>query len=417
MINMDCISPRVLEMAERAEKRVLGIFRQIDDNALMNSARVLSAFRNNRVDESCFHGTTGYGYSDRGRQVLGRVFADIFGGEDGAAGASFVSGTHAITCGLFGALRPGDTLISAVGAPYDTLMTVIKGKEAVGTLESYGVHYTEIPLTEDLKPDVTAIEQECARIRSGAVLIQRSRGYSQRDSLSVEEIGKLTAAVKNANPALKVLVDNCYGEFVETSEPGFAGADLVMGSLIKNPGGGIAPMGGYLVGLSELVDAGCQRLTVPGIGRESGASLDTLRPMFQGIFLAPHVTAQALKTAVFCAAIMEDLGYGTLPGSTDTRHDITQMIRFGDAQTLCRFCEGIQAASPVDSYVTPVPWDMPGYDCPVIMAAGSFVQGASIELSCDGPMREPYCAYMQGGITYESGKLGVMIAISRFFDK
>lgn len=413
---MEHFSDKLLALAEEAEESVKDIFAKIDSVVFKNSARVLDAFRSNRVDATCFQGTTGYGYSDKGREVLGKVFAEIFGGEDGAAGASFVSGTHAITCGLFGALRRGDTLISAVGAPYDTLMKVILDENHNGTLASYGIGYREVPLTAELKPDKDALRTACREVKTGAVLIQRSRGYSVRDSLSVSEIGELIAIVKETNPALNVLVDNCYGEFVELSEPGFVGADLVMGSLIKNPGGGLAPMGGYLVGKTELVEAGCERLTVPGIGREAGASLETLRSVYQGIFIAPHVTAQALKTAIFCAAMMEKLGYGTLPSSRAERHDITQMISFGDPRKLTRFCEGIQAASPVDSYVTPVPWDMPGYDSPVIMAAGTFIQGASIELSCDAPMREPYAAYLQGGITYESGKFGIMMAISRFLD-
>ena len=414
---MEMFSPRLMELARQAEQNVKDIFAHIDEVALVNTAKVLKAFRENRVDETCFSGTTGYGYSDKGREKLGKIFADIFGGEDGAAGAGFVSGTHAITCGLFGALEPGDKLISAIADPYDTLMKVIGDKNSRGTLKNYGIDYEAVSLTADLKPDLEAIEAACRACPSGAVLIQRSRGYSLRESLSVDEIGEIIALIRKANPELKILVDNCYGEFVETNEPGFVGADLVMGSLIKNPGGGLAPMGGYLVGKTELIDHACERLTVPGIGREAGASLDTLRSLYQGIFLAPHVTAQALKTVVFCAAVMEQLGYETLPRSTDPRHDITQMITFGSPEPVLRFCEGIQAASPVDAYVKPEPWDMPGYSCPVIMAAGTFIQGSSIELSCDAPMREPYVAYLQGGLTYESGKIGILTAIEKFFDK
>lgn len=408
------ISQKLLDIAAAAEESVKDVFRRIDEVSLFNTQKVLAAFQKHRVDESCFQGSTGYGYSDKGRACLGAIFADIFGCEDAVAGTAFVSGTHAITCGLFGALRPGDKLISAAGPPYDTLLTVIGKSGAPGSLMQYGVDYEEVPLDSDLRPDPEALAEVCAKSGSGAVLIQRSRGYSLRNALSVGEIGELIKVVRDSNPGLKILVDNCYGEFVESCEPGEVGADLVMGSLIKNPGGSLAPMGGYIAGNKALVDAACCRLTAPGLGRECGASLNSLRSLFQGVFIAPHVTAQALKTAVFCAAVMESLGYKTQPRSGDERYDITQTITFGSELILRRFCEGIQAASPVDSYVRPEPWDMPGYDCPVIMAAGTFIQGSSIELSCDAPMREPYAAYLQGGITYESGKIGILTAVERF---
>ena len=405
------LSDKVLSLAAQAQADLRPQFDRIDAIAEENTRKVLSAFQKHRVAEGYFAGTTGYGYDDLGRDKLDEIYADIFGTEDALVRVQFVNGTHAITCALFGALKPGDILVSAVGAPYDTLLGVIgvvpKGH---GSLMEYGVEYRQVELLNNA-PDKEGLAAAVRDPRVKAVLIQRSKGYSTRSSLSVAEIGELCAVVRENNPDAAILVDNCYGEFVETIEPTQAGADLVVGSLIKNPGGGLAPAGGYIAGRRDLVEGAAMRLTAPGIGRECGASLGSNRSFYQGLFLAPHTTAQAVKTAVFAARMMELLGYKTEPASDAVRHDIIQMIHFGSPDPLKRFCKGIQFGAPVDSYVTPEPWDMPGYDCQVIMAAGAFIQGASIELSCDAPMREPYTAYLQGGLTYESGKAGVLLAV------
>ena len=398
-------------MAAQAQRELAEQFTRIDAIAEENTQKVLAAFQRHRVAESYFAGTTGYGYDDLGREQLDRIYAEIFGTEDALVRLQFVNGTHAITCALFGALKPGDVLVSAVGAPYDTLLGVIgvvdKGP---GSLRDYGVEYRQVDLVED-GPDLRGLAQAVADPKVKAVLIQRSKGYATRASLSVEQIGALCQVVRAQNQTAAILVDNCYGEFVERQEPTQMGADLVVGSLIKNPGGGLAPTGGYIAGRRDLVEGAAMRLTTPGIGRECGSTLGNNRSLYQGLFLAPHTTAQAVKTAVFAAKMMELLGYRTEPASDAIRHDIIQMIHFGGPEPLKRFVQGIQMGAPVDSYVTPEPWDMPGYDCPVIMAAGAFIQGASIELSCDAPMREPYTAYLQGGLTYESGKTGVMLAV------
>ena len=405
------LSDKVLALAAQAQADLRPQFDRIDAIAEENTRKVLAAFQKHRVAEGYFAGTTGYGYDDLGRDKLDEIYADIFGTEDALVRVQFVNGTHAITCALFGALKPGDILVSAVGAPYDTLLGVIgvvpKGH---GSLMEYGAEYRQVELLDNA-PDKAGLAAAVQDPRVKAVLIQRSKGYSTRSSLSVEEIGALCAVVRENNPDAAILVDNCYGEFVETIEPTQAGADLVVGSLIKNPGGGLAPAGGYIAGRRDLVEGAAMRLTAPGIGRECGASLGSNRSFYQGLFLAPHTTAQAVKTAVFAARMMELLGYKTEPASDAVRHDIIQMIHFGSPEPLKRFCKGIQFGAPVDSYVTPEPWDMPGYDCQVIMAAGAFIQGASIELSCDAPMREPYTAYLQGGLTYESGKAGVLLAV------
>ena len=405
------LSDKVLALAAQAQADLRPQFDRIDAIAEENTRKVLAAFQKHRVAEGYFAGTTGYGYDDLGRDKLDEIYADIFGTEDALVRVQFVNGTHAITCALFGALKPGDILVSAVGAPYDTLLGVIgvvpKGH---GSLMEYGVEYRQVELLDNA-PDKAGLAAAVQDPRVKAVLIQRSKGYSTRSSLSVEEIGALCAVVRENNPDAAILVDNCYGEFVETIEPTQAGADLVVGSLIKNPGGGLAPAGGYIAGRRDLVEGAAMRLTAPGIGRECGASLGSNRSFYQGLFLAPHTTAQAAKTAVFAARMMELLGYKTEPASDAVRHDIIQMIHFGSPEPLKRFCKGIQFGAPVDSYVTPEPWDMPGYDCQVIMAAGAFIQGASIELTCDAPMREPYTAYLQGGLTYESGKAGVLLAV------
>ncbi len=405
------LSDRVRALGARAQRELAQEFSRIDAIAQENTQRVLEAFQDHRVADSYFAGTTGYGYDDLGRDKLDEIYAQLFGTESALVRIQFVNGTHAIACALFGALKAGDVLLSAVGAPYDTLLGVVGAVDkGPGSLKDYGVEYRQVELLDN-KPDLDGIAAAAADPRVKAVLLQRSKGYSTRQSLSVAEIGEICQAVKRANPGAAVLVDNCYGEFVEPQEPTHVGADLVVGSLIKNPGGGLAPTGGYIAGRRDLVEGAATRLTVPGIGGECGSTLGQNRLLYQGLFLAPHTVAQAVKTAVFAARVMELLGYETEPRSTAVRHDIIQMIHMREPEALKKFCKGIQFGAPVDSYVTPEPWDMPGYDCPVIMAAGAFIQGASIELSADAPMREPYTVYLQGGLTFESGKLGVLLAV------
>ncbi len=404
------LSEKVLALAAEAQSGLTEQFARIDAIAEENTRKVLAAFQNHRVAESYFAGTTGYGYDDQGRDELDKIYAEIFGTEEALVRIQFVNGTHAITCALFGAVMPGDTLVYAVGAPYDTLQSVIGTTgDARGTLLDYGIKYKEVGL-KDNAPDKEALAEAVRDPSVKAVVIQRSKGYSTRATLSVAEIGELAKLIKDNNPNAAVLVDNCYGEFVETLEPTQVGADLVVGSLIKNPGGGLAPTGGYIAGRADLVQAAAQRLTVPGIGGECGCTMGNNRALYQGLFMAPHVVAQAVKTAVFAAKLMELLGYETEPKSDQVRHDIIQMISLNTPEAVCKFCRGIQSGSPVDSYVTPEPWAMPGYDDQVIMAAGAFIQGASIELSADAPMRPPYTVYLQGGLTYESGKTGILLA-------
>ena len=407
------ISEKVRQLGAEAQADLQEQFSRIDAIAEANTQKVLAAFQKHRVAESYFAGTTGYGYDDIGRDKLEEIYADIFGTEDALVRINFVNGTHTIACALYGALKPGDVLLSAVGAPYDTLLGVIgvvdKGP---GSLKDWGVEYRQVDLVDD-KPDLDGLVKAAADPKVKAVLIQRSRGYATRASLSVDEIGEMCSKIKSVNPGAAILVDNCYGEFVEEKEPTQVGADLVMGSLIKNPGGGIAPTGGYIAGRRDLVEAAAMRMSCPGIGKECGSTLGNNRLLYQGLFLAPHTVAQAVKTAVFAARVMELLGYEAEPDSHAVRHDIIQMIHMRDPETLKKFCRGIQFGAPVDSYVTPEPWDMPGYDSQVIMAAGAFVQGASIELSADAPMREPYTVYLQGGLTYESGKTGVLLAVEQ----
>lgn len=404
------LSEKVLALAAEAQSGLTEQFARIDAIAEENTRKVLAAFQNHRVAESYFAGTTGYGYDDQGRDELDKIYAEIFGTEEALVRIQFVNGTHAITCALFGAVMPGDTLVYAVGAPYDTLQSVIGTTgDARGTLLDYGIKYKEVGL-KDNAPDKEALAEAVRDPSVKAVVIQRSKGYSTRATLSVAEIGELAKLIKDNNPNAAVLVDNCYGEFVETLEPTEVGADLVVGSLIKNPGGGLAPTGGYIAGRADLVQAAAQRLTVPGIGGECGCTMGNNRALYQGLFMAPHVVAQAVKTAVFAAKLMELLGYETEPKSDQVRHDIIQMISLNTPEAVCKFCRGIQSGSPVDSYVTPEPWAMPGYDDQVIMAAGAFIQGASIELSADAPMRPPYTVYLQGGLTYESGKTGILLA-------
>ena len=407
------ISDRVRQLGAQAQADLRDQFDRIDAVAEFNTQKVLSAFQQHRVGESYFAGTTGYGYDDIGRDKLEEIYATIFGTEDALVRIGFVNGTHTIACALFGALKPGDVILSAVGAPYDTLLGVIGvADKGPGSLKEWGVEYRQVDLIDD-KPDLEGMAKAAADPKVKAVLIQRSRGYATRASLSVDEIGEMCRAIKNANPDVSILVDNCYGEFVEAIEPTQVGADLIVGSLIKNPGGGLAPTGGYIAGRRDLVEGAAMRLSCPGIGKECGSTLGNNRLLYQGLFMAPHVVAQAVKTAVFAARVMELLGYEVEPSSDSVRHDIIQMIHMKKPDALKKFCLGIQMGAPVDSYVTPEPWDMPGYDNQVIMAAGAFIQGASIELSADAPMREPYTVYLQGGLTYESGKTGVLLAVEQ----
>ena len=407
------IKPEVREMAVRAQARCLARFAEIDAVAEENTRRVMEAFQDQRVSDSCFAGTTGYGYDDLGRETLDRIYAQIFGTEAALVRIGFVNGTHALTAAMFSLAAPGETILAVTGTPYDTLQTAIGlSGEAFGSLKFYGIRYAQVELAADGGPDYEKIREAAADPHVKGVMIQRSRGYGDRKALTAEEIGRICTIVHDVNPSANVMVDNCYGEFTDVLEPSHVGADIIAGSLIKNPGGGLAPTGGYVAGKEELVERAAMRLTTPGIGGECGSTLGNNRLLFQGLFLAPHTVSQAMKTAVFCAAMMEERGIESVPGIDENRSDIIQMVKLHDPEKMKRFCLGIQAGAPVDSYVTPQPAPMPGYDCPIIMAAGAFVQGSSIELSADGPMREPYTVYMQGGLSYESGKLGIMMAVS-----
>lgn len=416
------IDKRLLALSERAMEKASASFASIEANTEFNQQKVLAAFIENQVSESHFTPTTGYGYGDRGRDKLDEVFAQSLGAEDALVRHSILSGTHAITIALFGVLRPGDTLLAVTGAPYDTLEDVIGIRgNASGSLKEFGVAYREVPLDEQEHPDIPAIEAAVeaygAERPVKMVHIQRSRGYNLRPSLSVAEISRIIAAVKAKSPDTVVFVDNCYGEFVEKNEPVAVGADLMAGSLIKNPGGGIAANGGYICGRKDLVEQCACRMTTPGLGREVGASLGHNRELFMGLFHAPHVVGEALKTAVYCAALFEELGYAVSPASDEKRADIIQTVCLEKPEALVAFCQGMQKGAPVDAFVVPEPWDMPGYDSQVIMAAGAFTLGASIELSADAPLREPFAAYMQGGLNFHSGKLGVLLAAQSMLEK
>ncbi len=405
------LSERVVELGKQAEQYLTPYFARIDEIADYNTQKVLAAFRAHRVSDTMFAGTTGYGYDDHGRDTLEEIYADLFGTEAGLVRLGFVNGTHALSCALFGALEPGDVMLSVTSAPYDTLLNTVTG-DCPGSMKRYGIGYRQVDL-KDGRLDLDAIEKAAAADDVKMVFLQRSRGYAVRQTLSCAEIGEACAVVRRVNPNAVIMVDNCYGEFTEELEPTQVGADMCAGSLIKNPGGGLAPTGGYIVGRKDLVERAAYRLTAPGIGGECGCTMGQNRLLYQGLFLAPHVTAQAIKTAVFCAKVMQLLGFTVDPAPEAPRYDIIQTIAFGAPDPLRRFCEGIQAGAPVDSFVTPEPWAMPGYDDPVIMAAGAFVQGASIELSADAPMREPYVCYMQGGLTYPSGKAGILLAAEK----
>ncbi len=404
------IKESTLALGEIVESKVKPYFERIDKIAFINSQKVLAAFQEHRVSDGHFAGTTGYGYDDRGRDTLEEIYAQVFDAEDALVRIGFVNGTHAIQTALYGALKPGDTLLCATGLPYDTLIGAIGIYEkAPNSLAEYGVT-TKVVEMVDGKVDLSAVLDKCKTEKISTVFIQRSKGYADRVTLSCEEIGEIIAAVKTVDENIRVVVDNCYGEFTQTVEPTSVGADLIAGSLIKNPGGGLASTGGYIAGKRECIERAASRMTVPGIGRECGSTMGQNRSLYQGFFMAPHITAQALKTAVFCSQMMQELGYIVNPLPHEPRYDIIQTVCFGKPEPILRFCRGIQAGAPVDSYVTPEPWAMPGYDCDVVMAAGAFVQGSSIELSADAPMREPYIVYMQGGLTYESGKLGILLA-------
>lgn len=411
------MKPQVFALAQEAENEIRSQFERIDRIAQLNTLKVMQAFQDNKVSDSCFAGTTGYGYDDVGREVLDKVYAQIFCTDAALVRIGFVNGTHALSAALFAMLKPGDTLLSATGLPYDTLRNAIGIEgDCHGSLKFYGINYAQVDLKADGSPDIGAIKKAAADKSVTAVLIQRSRGYGNRPAFSAEQIGEIARAVKEVDPSINVMVDNCYGEFTGEHEPTEYGVDLMAGSLIKNPGGGLALTGGYVVGKAELVEKAAMRLTTPGIGGECGATLGNNRLLFQGLFMAPHIVAQALKTATFCSAMMSKIGFETSPAPDEVRSDIIQMVTLKSADNMKKFCKGIQSGAPVDSYVTPEPWQMPGYNCPVIMAAGAFVQGSSIELSADGPMKEPYIAYMQGGITYESGKLGIMMAVNEMLE-
>ena len=413
------ISDKTLKLVSEAEESIKEQFKHIENICEINQLRVMKAFADNRVSDSHFVATTGYGYDDLGRDTLDRVYADIMGAEDALVRHNFISGTHTISTALFAVLRPNDILVSITGKPYDTLEEVIgiQGEAGNGSLKDFGVKYVQIDLKHDGTPDLEQIKFTLTHMNVKAVTIQRSKGYGWRPTYSAKDIGALIEFVKEISPETICIVDNCYGEFVETEEPTAYGADLIAGSLIKNPGGGLAPTGGYIAGKQKYVELSAYRLTSVGIGKEAGASLGFNRQMYQGLFMAPHVVSQALKAAVLCSAVFEKLGFEVDPKPNEIRHDIIQSIKFGDPDKVTAFCQGIQKGAPVDSFVTPEPWDMPGYSSQVIMAAGAFVQGASIELSADAPIKPPYIAYMQGGLTYESAKLGIMVAADKMIRK
>lgn len=406
------IKEDVIELSKKIEKDLDPIFKEVEEIEEYNSLKVLSAFQKYNLSEMHFNGTTGYGYGDIGRNTIESIFADIFKAEDSLVRTQFISGTHAISTLLFGILRPNDTLISISGKPYDTLDEVIGIVENKSSLQSYGVKYEQIELVND-DFDYKAIEERVKKGNIKLIEIQRSRGYSTRKTIDLEKVEKVIKLIKDIDRNIIVMIDNCYCEFVTKKEPIEVGADVVVGSLIKNLGGGIAPNGGYIAGRKDIVELAAERLTAPGLGKEVGPSLGINKQILQGLFFAPQVVASSLKTAIFASRMLEELGYNVEPKFNDKRADIVQTIEFNDREKLIKFCQGIQAASPVDSNSVPMPWDMPGYTDQVIMAAGAFTQGSSIELSCDGPIRPPYTAFLQGGLTYGYGKLGILKAISR----
>lgn len=410
------ISPEVYEFGRKIEEDLKPRFAEIDERAEMNQMKVISAMQKNRVSAECFQMSSGYGYNDLGRDTLEKVYAECFKGEDALVRPQITCGTHALALALMSNLRPGDELLSPVGKPYDTLEEVIGIRPSKGSLAEYGVTYAQVDLLADGSFDFAGIKNAINE-RTKLVTIQRSKGYATRPTLSVERIGELIAFVKSIKPDIICMVDNCYGEFVEEKEPLEVGADMIVGSLIKNPGGGLAPIGGYIVGKKECVENAAYRLTSPGLGKEVGASLGVIQSFYQGLFLAPTVVSGALKGAIFAANIYEKLGFSVVPNGTESRHDIIQAVTFNAPDKMIAFCEGIQAAAPVDSYVTPEPWAMPGYDSDVIMAAGAFVQGSSIELSADGPVKPPYAVYFQGGLTWYHAKLGILMSLQKLYER
>ncbi len=413
-------SEKLLALSAKADKDLAEIFADVDRIEFENTSRVMNAFRDHRVAATMFDSTSGYGYDDRGRDVLDQIWADVMGAEAAIVRHSIVSGTHALTIGLFGILRPGDIMLSIAGKPYDTLEEVIgiSGRAGDGSLKDFGVEYMQTELCEsgfDFDAIEKALKANLGRVKMA--FIQRSKGYLNRKTLTVAEIGEAVKFVKSISPDTYVVIDNCYGEFVETIEPTMVGADLIIGSLIKNPGGGMAESGGYLAGSARAVELVSYRLTSPGVGGEVGATLGQNKNMYKGLFYAPHTTAQAIKTAHFAAYVFGELGFDVEPHWSTRRSDIIQTVITATPERLCAFCQGIQAGSPVDSFVTPEPWAMPGYSDEVIMAAGAFTQGSSIELSADGPLRAPYTAFFQGGLTYQSGKIGILSAAQKILDK
>ncbi len=413
------VSDKVLNLVDEAERDVIEQFKRIEDTAHINQLKIMKAFSDNHISETHFIPTTGYGYDDIGRDTLDKVYAQVFDCEDALVRHNFISGTHTISTALFGVLRPRDTLMSITGKPYDTLEEVIgiSGERGNGSLKDFGISYLQVDLLDDGEPDYDKIADNLRKTKIKAVTIQRSKGYGDRPTYSSQKIGEIVKFVKDISPDTITIVDNCYGEFVETEEPTKFGADLIMGSLIKNPGGGLARTGGYIAGRSDLIEICSYRLTSVGIGKECGASLGFNREMYQGLFMAPHTVSQALKAAVLCASVYDKLGYSVNPKPNDERFDIIQAVKLESPERMIAFCQGIQKGAPVDSFVVPEPWDMPGYSDPVIMAAGAFVQGASIEFSADGPIKPPYIAYMQGGLTYESARFGIMMSVQNMLDK
>ena len=408
-------SQKLLKLKKDVLQEITPYFERVEEIEEENTFKVLEAFKEAKVSDSHFGISSGYAYDDIGRSKLEEVYSRIFRAESALVRPQFVSGTHALATALFGCLRPGDELISLTGAPYDTMQTVIgHAVKSKGSLKEFGIDYDELPLI-DGRVDINGIKN-ILKLKTKLVLIQRSRGYSMREPLSVSDIEIIVSEVKKYAPNAIAFVDNCYGEFVDPAEPSDYGADMTVGSLIKNPGGGLAPMGGYIAGSRECVENCAVRLTSPGLGREVGASLNTLRSLYQGFFLAPTVTAGALKAAVFAANLYEQLGFKVIPGGAEKRNDIIQAVEFGFPEGVIRFCEGIQAAAPVDSYVTPEPWAMPGYDSEVIMAAGAFIQGSSIELSADGPIKPPYAVYFQGGLTWEHARYGILRSLQSLYE-
>ena len=410
------ISKEVYDYCDKIWNSLKPRWEEIDILSEYNQLKVIHAMQKNQVSEACLLGTTGYGYNDIGRDTLEQVYANIFHTEDALVRPQITCGTHALALALMSNLRPGDELLSPVGKPYDTLEEVIGIRPSVGSLAEYGISYRQVDLLEDGAFDYERI-RTAINEKTKLVTIQRSKGYQTRPTLSVTRIGELISFIKGIKPDVLCMVDNCYGEFVETMEPSDVGADLVVGSLIKNPGGGLAPIGGYLAGKKECIENAAFRLTSPGLGKEVGASLGVLPSLYQGLFLAPTVVASALKSAIFAANLYEKAGFSVIPNGTESRHDIIQAVTLKSPEGVEAFCQGIQAAAPVDSFVTPEPWDMPGYDSQVIMAAGAFVSGSSIELSADGPMKEPYAVYFQGGLTWPHGKLGILTTYQKMVDK